>query len=631
MLVGKGDLADLGVNWVQKWLNRHPQLKSKYIPPLDKQRAMAQDGMIVRDYFQLFADAKAKYKVEWADIYNMDEKGVMMGVIGEEKVVISATEKGTKSYITQDGSREWSTLISCISGDGRYSPLYAIFKGIKHNLQWLDHLPEGGAIALSANGWTDNIIGADWFKRIFEPWSRKTQKGEYRMVLFDGHSSHISSEVINFCVKHKIVLLCLPPHTTHFLQPLDVSLFAPLSTHYKRILRNLTEFQYANYAIDKIDFLKVISSAIELAFTPKNISSGWSRCGLNPFNPEEIIRINCKGTSIERQNRIERQAIQEIGETDDLFDTTQATTQATDQPTTPSREYLHTLQTPANIAQIDEAINLIDSKLKSLSLDIELALDLQQRLKKIKKGSGKVFAQVTTTQHNFDAILKAQKTKEQKKQRKNKDTLEDVEKDGARILDADYQEARREYKRKQELEKEIDIFFKNIIWPYGTYIQQQDERAQIKRNRPKRPLTLWQIEKAEQEEISLRLWAELPFSEAPIAAISSKSLSKSPSKSPSKLRSKSPSKSPSKRPSAETEPLKQVHFSLSTTIDLLYPSEPSEPSNISSNPTKLHQSKPQNRNKRKVVQPEGKSTSDKVEIRTSRGRVIKKTEKARGI
>jgi hypothetical protein len=144
-------------------------------------------------------------------------------------------------------------------------------------------------------------------------------------------------------------------------------------------------------------------------------------------------------------------------------------------------------------------------------------------------------------------------------------------------------------------------------------------------------LTLWQIEKAEQEEILLRLWAELPFSEAPIVVISSKSLSKSPSKSPSKLRSKSPSKSPSKRPSAETEPLKQVHFSLSTTIDLLYPSEPSELSNIPSNPTKLYQSKPQNRNKRKVVQPEGKSTSDKVEIRTLRGRVIKKTEKARGI
>ncbi|PQE12258.1 pogo transposable element protein [Rutstroemia sp. NJR-2017a BVV2] len=405
---------------------------------IQKQRAIAQDEEIVRYYFQLFADAKAKYKVEWADIYNMDEKGVMMGVIGEEKVIISATEKGTKSYITQDGSREWSTLISCISGDGRYSPLYTIFKGIKHNLQWLDHLPEGGAIALSANSWTDNIIGADWFERIFEPWSHKTQKGEYRMMLFDRHSSYISSEVINFCVKHKIVLLYLPPHTIHFLQLLDVSLFAPLSTYYKRILCNLTEFQYANYAVDKIDFLKVMISAIELAFTPKNISSGWSKCGLNPFNPEEIIRINCKGTSIEHQNQVERQAIIEVGETDDLFDISQAT----NQPTTPSREYSHTLQTPANITQIDEAINLIDIKLKGLSLDIELVLDLQQCLKKIKKGSGRVFAQVTTTQHNFDTMHKAQKTKEQKKQRKNKNTFEDIEKDSARILDADYQEAR---------------------------------------------------------------------------------------------------------------------------------------------------------------------------------------------
>lgn len=41
MLVNKEDLDPLGVNWQAGFLKRHPDLKSKFIPPLDKERAMA--------------------------------------------------------------------------------------------------------------------------------------------------------------------------------------------------------------------------------------------------------------------------------------------------------------------------------------------------------------------------------------------------------------------------------------------------------------------------------------------------------------------------------------------------------------------------------------------------------------
>jgi hypothetical protein len=44
----------------------------------------------------------------------------------------------------------------------------------------------------------------------------------------DGHGSHITANVIAFCIEHAIDLLILPPHTSHVLQPLDVSMFSPL-------------------------------------------------------------------------------------------------------------------------------------------------------------------------------------------------------------------------------------------------------------------------------------------------------------------------------------------------------------------------------------------------------------------
>ena len=46
-----------------------------------------------------------------------------------------------------------------------------------------------------------------------------------KILFLDGHNSHISVEVINLAIQNKITLICLIPHSTHVLQPLDVSMF----------------------------------------------------------------------------------------------------------------------------------------------------------------------------------------------------------------------------------------------------------------------------------------------------------------------------------------------------------------------------------------------------------------------
>ena len=47
-----------------------------------------------------------------------------------------------------------------------------------------------------------------------------------RVVLIeDGHASHITIEVIELAKKNDVHLLCLPSHTSHILQPLDIGVF----------------------------------------------------------------------------------------------------------------------------------------------------------------------------------------------------------------------------------------------------------------------------------------------------------------------------------------------------------------------------------------------------------------------
>ena len=46
-----------------------------------------------------------------------------------------------------------------------------------------------------------------------------------RLLLVDGHSSHVNMEFIDWADRHRIIIMILPPYTTHRLQPLDVGMF----------------------------------------------------------------------------------------------------------------------------------------------------------------------------------------------------------------------------------------------------------------------------------------------------------------------------------------------------------------------------------------------------------------------
>ncbi len=58
-------------------MSRHPEVKTAYIPPLDKERAMAQDPEVLSGWFDLYLRIKIEYEVDERDIYNMDKKGFM--------------------------------------------------------------------------------------------------------------------------------------------------------------------------------------------------------------------------------------------------------------------------------------------------------------------------------------------------------------------------------------------------------------------------------------------------------------------------------------------------------------------------------------------------------------------------
>ena len=203
-------------------------------------------------------------------------------------------EEGSIKQLIQDGNREWITTIAAICADGSaLSPglIYQATTGLIQDswLQDFDPNAQSCFFASSPSGWTNNKLGFQWLTQIFERETKAKAQRSWRLLILDGHGSHISMKFIDYCDSHRILLAIYPPHSTHTLQPLDVCLFRPLSQAYSNQLAIFMDQCQGFSSITKRDFFRLFWNAWNTSFTPENIHSGFKATSLHPFNPELII------------------------------------------------------------------------------------------------------------------------------------------------------------------------------------------------------------------------------------------------------------------------------------------------------------------------------------------------------
>jgi hypothetical protein len=81
------------------------------------------------------------------------------------------------------------------------------------------------SISISPNSWTDQELGSAWLQNDFDPATRDKATGQYQLLILDGHNSHCTFTFCKYAADKKIIIICLPSHTTHALQPCDVGAF----------------------------------------------------------------------------------------------------------------------------------------------------------------------------------------------------------------------------------------------------------------------------------------------------------------------------------------------------------------------------------------------------------------------
>ncbi len=111
--------------------------------------------------------------------------------------------------------------------------------------------------------------------------------GAFQLLILDGHESHHSMECEKYCQDHNIITLCMPAHSSHILQPLDVGCFAALKRAYGKEIEGLM-WLYISH-ITKVEFLNSFKVAHFKAMTKENIDGGFRGSGLVPFDPKAVL------------------------------------------------------------------------------------------------------------------------------------------------------------------------------------------------------------------------------------------------------------------------------------------------------------------------------------------------------
>ena len=274
-----------GKDWLSGFLKRH-SITLRCQTALSTVRGRMLNETVIQKYFDDLQGVIESLNLQNSpeQIWNMDESS------------LSLTHKPTKVYAEKSArnipgrvgnNRETVTITACVNAAGNDIPPMIIVKGKTRKSLHAYNLksgPVGAKYTYQEKGWMENSLGKEWFDGVFlEHCGTKRPQ----LLILDSHSSHETLDIIQSAKENNVTLFALPPHTTQWLNPLDKTLFGPLSKEYnKQCTYFMTESP--NNIVCKWEFPRLFKIAYEIAFNKHNIRKGFETCGIFPFNPKAI-------------------------------------------------------------------------------------------------------------------------------------------------------------------------------------------------------------------------------------------------------------------------------------------------------------------------------------------------------
>ena len=185
------------------------------------------------------------------------------------------------------------TACVTVSASGYVMKPMIILKN-KKTMKGLEEVKNLAYFATSPAGWMNKKLFTYWgliflaeitTYRLTLPRNLRDQR---ILLIVDGHKSRANYFVARLFDLYGIDILVFPGHTSHLLQPFDVSIASPLKTSYqKKLLQYNLDFHGRKSMKEiRIMMIKCLVDALMEAASFSNIQSGFMSTGLSPLNKE---------------------------------------------------------------------------------------------------------------------------------------------------------------------------------------------------------------------------------------------------------------------------------------------------------------------------------------------------------
>lgn len=242
-------------------------------------RATAFNRPVVDKFFNNLSQVLDKYKFTASEIYNADETGCT--TVQDPGAIVTKKGKKQVGSITSAERGELVTVVYTVSAIGTVVPPLFIFPRVHYKDHFIRDGPTECKGRATRSGWINQEVFLDYLNHIIK--HTKCSPEKKILLIIDNHDSHIALDVVDLARLHGVIILTIPPHTSHRLQPLDRSVYGPFKTAYNRAMDGWLRSNPGK-TVTIYDIPGLVKQAQMIAITPLNIVAGFKACGIQPFN-----------------------------------------------------------------------------------------------------------------------------------------------------------------------------------------------------------------------------------------------------------------------------------------------------------------------------------------------------------
>ncbi|XP_050293763.1 uncharacterized protein LOC126734264 [Anthonomus grandis grandis] len=200
--------------------------------------------------------------------------------LASHKHVKVVGKKGKKQIgvITSAERGSLLTTVMCFSATGVYIAPFIIFPRKNMKMELINGT--GSKYACHISGWIQQEIFVEWFRHFIN--LTKPSSDDPVVLILDGHYSHTKNlEVITVARENYVHIICLPLHSTHRMQPLDVAFMSPFKTYYTQEITNWLRLNPGR-VVTGYQIGELLGKAYIKAATMDTAINGFRKTGMFP-------------------------------------------------------------------------------------------------------------------------------------------------------------------------------------------------------------------------------------------------------------------------------------------------------------------------------------------------------------